>query len=293
MFKGIYPALVTPFSKNGQIDYNALEEIIEFLIEKKVHGLFPLGTTGEALLLSIQERKEVGEFILKTVNNRIPVVFHVGTLITAETIELAKHAEKIGAQGVSIICPYFFPLNDREIYTHYESISKALSSNFPVFVYNFPNNARNIITPNLLYKMIENLPNIKALKYSHGDFQEIQKIAANTPEDFSIMLGPDDMVLAGLAIGTHGNVSGHANVFPEPFVRLYNNFQKGDIKAAQEELKLIQHISAVLQAGTNLSIIKKGLEFRGMNGGHVRAPLNDITDEEKEKLFSELMQIKY
>lgn len=284
-FQGVYPALLTPFFENGNIDFESLEKLIDFLIGKGVHGLFPLGTTGEGLLLSTDARKKVAQHVIKSVNERIPVIVHVGTISTKETIELAQHAEKSGADGISVVCPYFFPLDDQAIYQHFKRIAESVSDDFPLFVYHFPENSRNNIELNVLLKLIESCPNIRALKFTSDDFTQIQQYINATPEDFSVMLGPDQYYLAGLHMGSHGSVSGNANVFPEPYVKLFDYYQKGLVEEAKKEQKKISYITETFKYGSNVSMLKKGLEFRGLNGGSVRAPLRDIDEKEKEEMF--------
>lgn len=291
IFHGVYPALITPFFEDGRLDFGALEQHIEFLISKGVHGLFPLGTTGEGLLLSRSERKEVAEQVMKFVNKRIPVVFHVGELSTEGTIELARHAEKIGADGISAVCPYFFPVDDEAIYQHYRRISQSVSEDFPVFLYNIPGNARNEVSLEVLLKLSQNTSNIRSIKISSADFTQIQQILANVPKDFAVVLGPDQYGVAGLQMGAKGNVSGHANVYPEPFVKLYELFMQGEFDKAKEMQQQIYQIIEIFKNGTNLSYFKQALEFRGLPSSFVRSPLRNITKEEKEELFKKLESI--
>lgn len=291
-FKGVFPALITPMLGDQTVDYRSLGDLIEFQMDKGVHGLFPLGTTGEGLLFTPEERKQIAEFIVKTVNGRIPVVVHVGHLRTDVTIELAKHAEEIGATGISVICPYFFPLTDEMIYHHFKAVSQAVSKDFPVFVYHFPGNTRNSVTLDVLLKLTETCRNIRALKFTDTNFEEVQKISFAVPNDFSIMLGPDQLFFAGLSVGTQGSVSGNANIFPEPYVRLYECFQKGAFEEAKKEQETILQIAEALQYGSNISILKNALAYRGLNGGFVRSPLKDITKMEKEQLFEQLKHIR-
>ncbi|PTM59331.1 dihydrodipicolinate synthase family protein [Desmospora activa] len=291
-FQGIYPAMLTPFEEDDRVDYDAMGHLIEFLIGKGVHGLFPLGTTGEGMLLSIEERKQVAEFIIRTVNGRIPVVLHVGDISTARVVQLAQHAERIGASGISVICPYFFPLDDDAIFGHYQQISQSVSQSFPLFVYNFPGNARNEIRRPLLARLIADFPNIRALKFSSDDFSEIQRILLETSDDFSVMLGPDQYVFSGLVAGASGSVSGNANIFPEPFVRLYQHYQKGEWEAAKKEQAKIIQISDALMHGKDLSVFKTALAYRGLSGGVVRSPLRNITAEEEKDLFRRLERLE-
>lgn len=294
IIRGVFPALLTPFHDNNTVNYSALEQHIEFLIAKGVHGLFPLGTTGEGMLLSLEERKSVAAQVVTFANGRIPVVVHVGDQTTERTIELAQHAEQIGAAGVSVICPYFFPVDDEAIYQHYSRVAKSVSDDFPVFVYNFPGNARNEITLAVLLRLIENHDNIRALKFSSDNFTQILQIIEAVPQHFPLMLGPDHFFLAGLHAGAAGGVSGNANVYPEPFVKTYQYYTEGKWEEAKKMQRSIWKVSAALKNGTSLSHFKHALAFRGITGSSiVRAPLRNITEEEKNAMFAELEQFAF
>ncbi|MBU5442286.1 dihydrodipicolinate synthase family protein [Paenibacillus sp. MSJ-34] len=283
--QGIFPAVLTPFHEDGRVDFESLDCLTEFLIDKRVHGLFPLGTTGEGMLLSVEERQEVAEHVVRTVRGRVPVVIHAGEISTARTIELARHAERIGASGISVVCPYFFPLEEREIYAHFQAVAQAVSEDFPIFLYNFPNNARNEISLNTILQLIENHRNIRALKFSSDHFSRILEIINATPKEFYMMLGPDQYYLAGLHMGTNGCVSGVANVFPEPYVKLFEYYMQGKIEEAKQEQLKINFLTEALRYGRSLSLFKEALALRGLKGGKVRAPLRNISKEEKEAVF--------
>jgi len=289
--RGVYPALLTPFHESGLVNYDALEQHVEFLISKGVHGLFPLGTTGEGLLLSQAERKEVAAQVVRFANGRVPVVIHVGDQTTDSTIELAKHAEHVGAAGVSVISPYFFPVDDEGIYQHYSKVARAVSADYPVFAYNFPGNARNEITLPVLLKLIENHSNIRALKFSSDNFTQILQILAAVPEGFPVMLGPDQYFFAGLCVGAAGGVSGNANIYPEPYVKLYKYFQEGKLDEARNMQRLIGRLSSAMKNGVSLSHFKHALAFRGLPSSIVRTPLRNISQEEINQMYRELEQI--
>lgn len=289
---GVYPALLTPFYENGSVNYDALEKHVEFLISKDVNGLFPLGTTGEGMLMSTDERKEVARQVVRFAEGRLPVVIHVGDQTTEGTVELARHAEEIGASGVSVICPYFFPVDDEAVYLHYASIAQSVSESFAVYAYNFPGNARNEISLSVLLKLIERHPNIRGLKYSSDNFSRLSEIIDATPDGFPIMLGPDQLFLAGLQAGTAGGVSGNANIFPEPFVQAYRCFKEGRIEEARLWQKLIRRLSDAMNNGLSMSHFKHALASRGLAASIVRAPLRNISEAEKRHMLEELAKVQ-
>ncbi|SEO63014.1 dihydrodipicolinate synthase family protein [Paenibacillus sp. OV219] len=290
--EGVYTALITPFHEDGRIDFEAMENHVDFLVRKGVNGIFPNGTTGEMPLLSIEERKQVAELVVRVVDKRVPVVVHVGDISTQRTIELAQHAEKIGANGISAICPYFYGVDDKEIIGHYHQISKAVSDDFFIFAYTIPSNGRNHITPQTMLELWNSTPNIRGLKNSSDNFSEMQRLLNLAPEGFSLMMGPDHLFLAGLHIGAAGNVSGLSNAFPEFYVRLFELFKQGNYAEAKKEQRKIEELVHVLRSGAKPSLIKRSVDYRGLVGGYVRAPLSNISQDEVTQLYKQLEKIE-
>jgi 4-hydroxy-tetrahydrodipicolinate synthase len=286
--RGVYTALITPFTADGKVDYTAFEALLEFLIDKGVHGLFPLGTTGEGILMSVEERKQVAQFVVRAANNRVPVIVHVGHVRTEETIELARHAASVGASAVAAVTPYYFHLGPSELFQHYVALSQAVPEDFPIFTYHIPSNARNAVTPELIKRLLDETPNIRGLKYSSDQLTELQDILLAAGDDLTVMLGPDHLVLPGLTLGIQGSVSGCSNVFPEPYVRLFHAYWAGQLQEAQRQQKIIAELVRIFRAGARLSLFKEALAFRGLTGGHVRAPLGPLSADEQRVLFEQL-----
>ncbi len=288
---GIFPALLTLFDEDDEINYPAMEKHIDFLIAKGVQGLFLLGTTGEGMLLSQKRRKEIAEYVITITNRRIPVIVHVSDQTTAKTVELARHAEKIGAFGISSITPYFFPVDNDTVYSHFSNIASAVSNDFPIYIYNNPNNAGNEVAINNLKKLIANHSNIKGLKYSPDHFKKIIQITEEVPDDFPVMLGVEQYFYAGLCIGAAGGISDIANIYPEPFVKIYHFVQEGNLEEAKQMQKIINKISKLLHG--NISYFKSALAYRGFPYSKVHDPLREITTEEQEVLYSEIEKIDH
>lgn len=290
--EGVYTALLTPFKEDGSIDEGALEANVDFLVRQGVNGIFPLGTTGEMPLLDGDERKRVAKRVVDTAGKRVPVVVHVGDVSTARTIELARHAEAIGADGISAICPYFYGVDDREIAEHYRQISQAVSDSFYIFAYTIPSNGRNYITPELMLELLETTPNIRGLKNSSDSFSDMQRMANLAPESFSLMIGPDQLFLAALQIGAAGNVSGLSNAFPEFYVRLYRHYRLGEWEQAKREQRRIERLVGLLRSGAKPALIKRAVDYRGLTGGKTRRPLQDVSAEEVKRLYEQLEQLE-
>lgn len=286
--RGVYTALITPFTADGKVDYTAFEALLEFLIGKGVHGLFPLGTTGEGILLSVEERKQVAEFVVRIANGRVPVIVHVGHVRTEETLDLARHAASVGASAVAAVTPYYFHLEPSELFQHYLSLSQSVPEDFPVFTYHIPSNARNAVTPELIKRLLDETPNIRGLKYSSDQLTELQDILLAAGDDLTVLLGPDHLILPGLTLGVQGSVSGCSNVFPEPYVRLFQAYWARQWQEAQRQQKIIAELVRIFRSGIQLSLFKEALAFRGLTGGHVRAPLGPLSADQRRLLFEQL-----
>ncbi|GAE31799.1 dihydrodipicolinate synthase family protein [Halalkalibacter hemicellulosilyticus] len=289
---GVTTAMVTPFHKNGTVDLKAVEELTEFLISKGVHCLYPLGTTGEMLKLSVSERKAIAETVVKTANKRVTVYIHVGDIVFDNVIELAKHAHTIGADGIGAVTPVYFGVNEREMEHYYVELSKSLPGDFPVYLYSIPQCASNELPVDVVEKIVEKCKNVVGLKYSFPDFTLTSKYLNVNNGDFDVVFGPDHLFLPALALGCTGTVSGVSSVYPEPFVALYEAYEEGNIEKARELQRIATKYCDALKNGSNMSYFKEALKMRGLNGGYMKAPHLDITENEMADLKMKLGEIE-
>lgn len=290
LLNGVVTAMITPFTVDGKINLEKLEELVEFYIEKEINGLFPLGTTGEMFKLTLEERKEIAERIVKKVNGRIPVFIHIGSLDFNETIELAKHAEKIGASGIAAITPVYFGANDSVMKNYYETISKNVSADFPIYLYNIPQMSNNNLNAEIAKYLFENYPNIIGIKYSYSDlFTTYEYLLIGN--NFSVFQGTDRCFLPALQIGCMGTVSGVSSVYPEPFVNVYKAYKNGDLRKAEFHQKIANEYATALGAGSDIAIFKSALKYRGFDVGNVKGPQVSLTKEEENVLFKKLSEI--
>jgi len=288
---GVTTAMTTPFDSNGRVDVEAIKTMTNFLIEKGVHCLYPLGTTGEMMRLSVEERKLVAETVAATAAGRVVVYIQCGAMLQNEVIELVQHAEKIGADGVGVVTPVFFGLNNREMETFYETVAGSISKTFPLYLYNIPQCASNDIKPEVAQRLAQKCPNIVGIKYSFPDLDRTVDYLNINNGSFSVVLGPDFLFLQGLTMGCTGCVSGISSVYPEPFVGVYNAYKKGDIGEAERLQKIAIQYIRTLRGGSNMAYFKTAQEYRGLPGGHMRAPQLDLLDSEKEELIASLKEI--
>ncbi|MBF7095700.1 dihydrodipicolinate synthase family protein [Alkalibacter mobilis] len=230
----------------------------------------------------------MAETVVKTTAGRIPVFIHTGALATKDTIRLSKHALDIGADGVGVVTPSFFGINDDTMVEYYTEVSKSLPEDFPIYLYSIPQCSTNDITPEVCSKLVETCPNIVGIKYSGGDPGRVMEYLKNEDYDFSVLVGADRLFFQYLISGCDGTVSGCAGVFPEIFVSIYDAYKKGDMEEALQLQRKASNIIDILKAGTNISYFKEALALRGLPKSHMRHPLMDISDLEIEDLKVEL-----
>jgi dihydrodipicolinate synthase/N-acetylneuraminate lyase len=271
--------MVTPFDDGDQIDHDAARQVVAFLLARGIDCLMVGGTTGEGMLLRVEERKALLATVVETVAGQAPVIAHTGCINTADTIELTRHAVKAGATAASVIAPYFYTLDDASLFNHYLAAAKA-APGFPVFVYAFPGNAKNDVSPALLERLIEAAPNIVGCKSSNPDLVRFQGYVRAGGKGFLPLNGVDGLMLPALALGSKAQVSGNSNVCPEAFCELYAAFQAGDVARARAAQARVNCIRAVLHDGITPAFFKLGLKLRGVQAGRVRAPMRELTGEE-------------
>jgi 4-hydroxy-tetrahydrodipicolinate synthase len=283
---GVTTAMVTPMDENEKVDLQAVRELSEFLIQKGVNCLYPLGTTGEMVRLSTQERKSIAQAVVEQAAGRCTVFVHCGGISQNETIELVQHAEKIGADGVGVVTPIYLGVNDREMETFYVNVAKSVSDNFPVYLYNIPQCAANDLHTEVIEKVVSRCKNVVGIKYSFADMIRTIDYLRVNGGNFSVLHGCDSLFLPALTMGCEGTVSGISGVYPEPFVALYKAWLNGNIKEAMRQQNIAINFIRALRGGANMAYFKTALEHRGIKAGHMRAPQLDLLPEEKSALVA-------
>lgn len=285
---GVTTAMVTPFGQDGTIDYDKVERLTEFLIEKGVHCLYPLGTTGEMLRLSVAERKKVAETVVRKAAGRVTVFIHVGAMTQDDTIGLARHASEIGADGIGVVTPAFFGANDRELEHYFVTVASSVPASFPVYLYNIPQCAANDLKAEVAERVAARCANVIGIKYSYPDFLRTNEYLSVRGGDFSVMQGSDRLFLAALAMGCEGVISGVSCVYPEPFVAVYNAFAEKDLEKARTMQRIAIQYCETLKSGSNMSYFKEALKLRGIDAGCMRAPQLDLPEAEIADLKQKL-----
>ncbi|WP_434512709.1 dihydrodipicolinate synthase family protein [Desulfitobacterium sp. AusDCA] len=284
--KGVIAATVTPMNEEGQVDFKAVKSLTHFLIDKKVHGLFPCGSTGEGILMSTEERKKVAEVTVEEAAGKVPVVIHTGSINVSEAIELTKHAQEIGADGAALIPPYYYSVDEKAILDYYRTIAKQVS-NFPLYIYNIPVNVKNVITPKEVVQLNVDSPNIVGIKDSSMDFMNFINFKQTLDKDFCILMGNDAQIYSSILMGGSGAIAATSCVFPEIVVEIYEAILAKDLERALKAQNVVTKLRAIFRNYPPVASYKKALEYRGIRGGVPRRPLRPLTEEESQKMISE------
>lgn len=290
--KGLTVPMVTPFTSDDKVDVEATRKLVDFLIESGVDGLYPCGTTGEMLKMTLEERKLFAETVVDQAKGRIPVWIQVGCATTKDTLELAQHALSIGCQGVGVVTPQYFGVNERETFNYYWTVANSLPADFPVYVYNIPQCAVNDISAATVQKLADVCPNIMGMKYSYTDFSRLKDYLLINDGNFDVIIGPDKFVLPAMAMGCVGAISGCAQAFPQPFVELFKALKAENYAEAREYAKRAMEISEMVHFCANIGYVKAALRVNGVINTHMRAPALDLTPEEEQEVAITLKNFK-
>jgi 4-hydroxy-tetrahydrodipicolinate synthase len=270
--KGVIVPLLTPFDQQGEVDLAAAKRLVEFLIQRGVHGLFPGGTTGEGPLLSTQERRQLTEAVVQAADGQVPVIVHTGAITTAETLELTRHAQAAGAQAAAIVAPYYYPYHEQALFLHFEHIATQVPD-LPMYLYHNPFVGRSHLSVELITRLVECCPNIIGIKDSSGSLETLKVCVALRGGNFNTANGDDGLILAAMATGFDACVSGNSNVVPELVVALYHAASGGNLPRARELQNKLDGVRFLLRNGSDLSLFKDILGRRGLSVGSVRRPM--------------------
>jgi 4-hydroxy-tetrahydrodipicolinate synthase len=286
MLKGALTAIVTPF-KNGEIDWNALSDLIEFQINEGIDGLVPMGTTGESPAVSHDEHKQVVKYTVDLVKKRVPVVAGAGSNSTAEAVELTQFAKDAGADACLQVTPYYNKPTQEGCYQHFKTIAKV---GLPIVVYNIASRTGvNIETPTLA-RMAE-LPEIVAVKEASGSIGQMADVYLECGHNLTMLSGDDGVTLPLMAVGGKGVISVLSNLVPAKMAKLCKLCEAGE---NQEALKLFMHLLPMMKAiflETNPIPIKTAMALKGIiPSDEMRLPMTPMSEAAKQKLITILKQ---
>ena len=269
---GVAPAMATPLQADGySVNKDVIPQLAAFLIEKGVTGLFVGGTTGEGVLLSLEQRKILQETAVSTTNKRVPVILQTGTNNLADTITLSQHAQKVGADAVAVVTPFFYGMHDEGLAAYFRAIAEAVPD-LPLLLYDIPHLAINGISPALLARLGNELPSVAGVKCSRPDAQMVRQLIAAAPKHTMVLAGNEAIALGSLAMGADGLISGLSTAVPEPFVALTQAVAQGNLAEAQQIHDKINQMLAQMPAGARIGGIKQILAERGILMGTAVPP---------------------
>lgn len=269
---GLLPAMATPIAPGTDtVNTEILPELIEFLINSGIRGLFIGGTTGEGILLTQEQRVLLHARAVNLVNHRVTTLIHVGANMTSAAVALAQAAEDTEADAIVAVTPYYYGLSEDALFEHF-AIVAAAAPNKPIFVYDIPHMAVNTVTPGLIARLAKELPSFAGLKSSNGNAQMIRQQIDATPSTCTLLVGNERIALGSLALGADGMISGLATAIPEPFVQLVKAFETGDLHKARHLQGAINRLLDLLPATARLGAIKQILNQRGITVGRPIPP---------------------
>lgn len=272
-FRGSYTALVTPF-KNGALDEAAFRALVDWQIAEGGHGLVPVGTTGESPTLSHDEHRQVVEWCVDEARGRVPVIAGAGSNSTREAVELAKHAEKAGADAVLVVTPYYNKPTQEGMYQHFKAVNDAIG--VPIFIYNIPPRSVVDMSVDTMSRLFE-LKNIAGVKDATGNVARVSQQRHAMGPDFLQFSGEDMTALAFMAAGGHGCISVVANVAPKPCAELMNAALQGDYAGALKIQDRLTPLHDAIFMEPGLAGAKHGLGLLGRLQEEVRLPLLPVT----------------
>ncbi len=285
---GIIPPVATPMKANEDLDLPRLKEFLDHLIANGVHGIFVLGTNSEFYALDEREKQEVIATTVAHVNKRVPVYAGTGAETTREVIRLTKMAEREGADGVSIITPYFVSPTQKEIADHYRRIAENTS--LPVILYNNPVTCGGVKIDIDTVARLAEVPNILAIKDSSGDLQNTIEMIRAVPDRFSVMMGRDTLIFPALMFGARGAVPATGNIAPALVVKIYETFRRGDIEASKAAQLHLNPVRLAMGLCTAPAGVKEALRLLGMPIGPCRSPVSGLAPEKEAKMRAALTQ---
>jgi len=291
-FKGAYTAQITPFNKKDEIDEDGLRENVRYQIEHGIHGLVPVGTTGECATLSYEEHKHIIKIVVDEARGRVPVLAGAGSNSTWETIMLTKEAKEIGADGVLLVVPYYNKPTQVGLYTHFKKVAEEVD--IPQVVYNIPSRTGVNMEPETVAKLAK-LENIVGIKEASGNMDQVSKIISLTrgsagEKDFDVLSGDDSLTLPILGLGGVGVISVASNIVPNKIARMVDCHLNGDIEGSKKLHYELLPLFKALFIETNPGPVKAAMELMKMPAGKPRLPLVEPKPENKERLKEILLE---
>ena len=283
-FRGIFPAIITPMTPEGKLNEEAYRQVMEFNIQAGVHGFWVAGGTGESILLDDEENRRIAEIVADQSQGRIANIMHVGAPTTTRSARLAEHAAKVGVEAICCVPPFFYRQNDDALVEHYRVIAAA--ADLPFFVYNLPGATGVEITPDLMAKIQERVPQLTGLKHSAPYMAYVHNFVEM---GLACLIGNSQLMLPALTIGASGCVDGPPNMAPERWVAIWQAYQAGNLAAAQQAQAQALEITRLVIASKFHATLKAVLSQRlGIDCGAPRPPGETLTSAERAALAAKV-----
>ena len=280
IFKGTATALITPFTESG-VDFESLNKLLDQQVAGGVDALVILGTTGEPATMSLEEKKSVIEFTVKKLKGKLPIIVGTGANSTKAAIEMSVLAEKMGADALLVVTPYYNKATQKGLVAHYTAIADAV--NLPIICYNVPGRTGVNLLPATFAEIAEH-KNIAAIKEASGNMEQIEEAIRLSRGKADVYSGDDGITVPVMAMGGIGVISVVSNVAPKFTSDMTSAMLAGDIaKAADMQLKMLPFVKAMFSE-VNPIPVKKAAELRGLCNGILRLPLTEMTEENTKKL---------
>lgn len=293
---GIVPPLVTPLLDNNTLDVEGLERLIEHVVAGGVHGIFILGTTGEAQSLGFELRVEMIKQTSRILKKRIPLLVGISDTSLADSVRLSEIAAEYGADAVVSAAPYYYATGQAELAEFYEELIPQL--NLPIYLYNMPSHTKVSFAPSTIKRIAEN-EKVIGFKDSSANGTYLQSVMHEMRDrkDFSIFVGPEEMTAEAVMMGANGGVNGGANIFPRLYVDLYNAATKGDIAKVKELQQKVMQVSATIYSvgcygSSYLKGVKCALFTLGICNDFLASPFNRFGDEQRDKIKTAIINLQ-
>ena len=289
LFRGAMTALITPFDSSGQIQEKHLRDLIDLQVQGRVDAIVPCGTTGEASTLNFEEHCQICKLIVEHVNKRTKVIIGAGSNNTEHAIKLTNFAQKIHADAVLLVGPYYNKPSQKGHYLHFKKIAESVE--IPIIIYNIPGRTGVNILPETILRLAE-IPNIVGIKEASGNMDQVMAILKDRPSDFSVLSGDDSLTLPFIAVGGDGCISVIANEVPTDFTNMVHKALEGHWKSARELHYRLFELMQLNFLETNPVPVKAALSMMGLIQEVYRLPLVPMATENRQKLESALKKLK-
>jgi 4-hydroxy-tetrahydrodipicolinate synthase/2-dehydro-3-deoxy-phosphogluconate/2-dehydro-3-deoxy-6-phosphogalactonate aldolase len=285
--EGVIPPTITAFADDESVDYETTAAHARFVVDRGVDAVFPLGTNGEFAMLTDEERAGVIESVAEEVGGDVPVIAGVGAPSTYRTVENARRAAEVGADGVVVVTPYYYPLDGEGAVSHYRRVAETVD--VPVYIYHIPGRTGNALALDTLAG-IASIEGVAGLKDSSKDVPWLGQAIAANPE-LTFLAGSDSLQFVGRALGCTGGVSAVANAVPEIVVELHDAYNAGERDRARTIQEELYEIRGAFKSGSYMAGVKSALSLRGFDAGPLREPLRRMSEGEERDLETRLQDL--